>query len=109
MGDLPPLSELVDEPANLRSFLSLLKNEAQQCREAGDDVRVEDLLAMSRKNDMAYPTNAAIEKIEWFADRCEQEDCPETHPCDLHYTRLDGGCELRDGEPMRTPTGTGTI
>lgn len=34
MGDIPPLSELVDEPADLRSLPSLLKNEAQQRREA---------------------------------------------------------------------------
>lgn len=98
MGDLPPLSDLVDEPSDLRRLPALLKEEARERREAGEDVRIEDLLAMSRKNDMAYPTDAAIEKAEWFADLYNEEDRPETHPRDFHYTLLGGGHTLRDGE-----------
>jgi hypothetical protein len=124
--DQPPeddihLSEELDSRSDIADLRPLLKQRAEAMRNRGQDVTVEDLLALTRKNDTAYISPADVEKAEWFADLYERvnekyqanrdsgdldardvdwtaDDDIRLSPRTLHYI-VAGDATLRDGQP----------
>lgn len=102
-GD-PPLADRINSRDDIPELRSLLKDRARDARADGEDVGVEDFLAMSRNNDAAYVQPSDIEKAEWFADIWQQEGEPELAPRSFHYQIAGAGYELRDGTPYENTT-----
>lgn len=99
MSGPPSLNDLVNDRSDIHGLRDQLKTLAQQRRDQGDDVTVDDMLAMSTKNDPLYFQPADLEKAEWFADIYHQEGEPEIHPRGFHYQILGRGYETRHGDP----------
>lgn len=97
----PPLSELLDSRADIPDLREKIKGMAADARSNGDDVTVEDYLALSRNNDTAYVQPSDLERAEWFADIYGQEGEPETHPRAFHYRIFAKDYQLRDGTEYR--------
>ena len=120
------LSDLLTDRQDLQEIRPLLKQRAEALRDGGADVSIEDLLALTRKNDTAYVSPADVEKAEWFADLYDRVD--EKHrehrdagdldtrdvewtdegnlrlsPRTLHYI-VAGNATLRDGTPYENTT-----
>jgi len=102
MGDGPHdprLSDLVSSRSDLVNLRSRYKQMAQQARDDGNDVYVEDMLALAPKNDAAYIRPSDLEKAEWVAEIYDAEGQPEVHPRGFHYRIIDKDYERRNGDP----------
>ncbi|WP_323677624.1 hypothetical protein [Halorubellus sp. PRR65] len=99
MSGPPSLNTLVTDRSDIQGLRDQLKSLAKQRRDQGDDITVDDMLAMSTKNDPLYVQPADFEKAEWFADIYQQEGEPEIHPRGFHYQILGKGYETRHGDP----------
>ncbi|WP_435181422.1 hypothetical protein [Halorussus sp. AFM4] len=97
MSEDPSLGDLLDSRDEIADLREKLKATARDARDRGEDVNVDNLLALSRNNDAAYVMPSDLKKAEWFANIWEQEGRPEVHPRGLHYQILGEGYELRDG------------
>lgn len=95
--DGPRLADLIDSREDIADLRPMLKRAAKQARDDGQDTKIKDLLALSRKNDTAYIRPVDMAKAEWFAEIYAAEGRPETHPRAMHY-RILGRYETRDGE-----------
>lgn len=96
---VPSLSDLVSDRSDIQGLRDQLKSLAQQRRDQGADATVDDMLAMSTKNDPLYVQPADLEKAEWVADIYQREGEPEIHPRGFHYQILGKGYETRHGDP----------
>ncbi|WP_153952721.1 hypothetical protein [Halosegnis longus] len=122
-----PLSELIDDRSDIAELRPRIKERARELRAAGDDAHVEDLLALTRKNDTAYISDADMAKAEWAAEMYEyandhfreQRDDGELDAADmdwtpdgdvmiaprkLHYFLGGSGKTTRDGRPVENNT-----
>jgi hypothetical protein len=95
----PSLGELIDDRSDIAGLREHLKSLAAQRRDQGDDATVDDMLAMSSKNDPMYVRPSDLEKAEWVADIYQREGEPEIHPRGFHYQILGKGYETRTGDP----------
>lgn len=98
------LSDVVEQRDDLRDVREVLKQAAAAQRDAGQDTKVSDMVALAPKNDTAYIRPADIEKAEWFAEIYESEGRPEIHPRGLHYLIFPKDYETRNGEKYQNTT-----
>lgn len=104
IDDQTRLSDLVEERQDIAGLREVFKDLAAEAREQGKDWQVDDVLALSRKNDTCYIQPSDIEKAEWFAELYEAEGRPEVHPRGFHYALLGKGYETRHGDAYTNTT-----